>query len=154
MFNLSYANFATAYRRYTIVDSQTLLADLECDEQSAQIGNGALLISLALLSLGIPLAGSHRIAAGALAGRRAFTGANRLADWLGERFATPEIIPLDHGVAELTYPLFGRRGIVAFIQGSGSRGGLIGLLDGRNAHVMCRIAHSKHPLETRFWELR
>ena len=114
MFNLSYANVATAYRRYRTVDSQTLLADLECDEQSAQIGNGALLISLALISLGIPLAGSQRIAAGPLAGGRAFTGANRLADWLGERFATPEVISLDHGVAELTYPLFGRRGIVGF----------------------------------------
>ena len=161
MFNLSYANFANAYRRYAALDGNDLLADLGWEQQTGVPGNGALLTSLALLSLGIPLAGSQRISAGSqrisagpLTGGRAFNGANRLADWLGERFGTPEIIPLDQGLAEVAYSLFGRRGIVAFIQGSGPRGGLIGLLDGRNAQALCCAADSKHPLEVRFWELR
>ena len=86
MFNLSYANFANAWRRFAELDGEQLLADLGCDSQSAQLGNGAILTSLALLSLGIPLAGSQRIATRPLAGGRAFNGANQLADWLGERF--------------------------------------------------------------------
>lgn len=154
MFNLSYANFANAWRRFAELDGEQLLADLGCDSQSAQLGNGAMLTSLALLSLGIPLAGSQRIATGPLAGGRAFNGANQLADWLGERFATPEIIPLDQGLGQAAYQLFGRRGIVAFIQGNGPRGGLIGLLDGCNANALCCAAQNKHPLELRFWELR
>jgi hypothetical protein len=154
MFNLSYADFTNAYRRYATQDGANLLDDLGWEQQACLPGNGALLTSLALLSLGIPLAGSQRILAGPLNGGRAFNGANRLADWLGERFALPEIIPLDQGLAEVGYQLFGRRGIVAFIQGSGPRGGLISLLDGRNAHALCRAADSRHPLEVRFWELR
>ena len=154
MFNLSYANFANAYRRYAALDGNDLLADLGWERQTGVPGNGAVRTSLALLSLGVPLAGSQRISAGPLTGGRAFNGANRLADWLGERFANPEIIPLDQGLAEVAYSLFGRRGIVAFIQGSGPRGGLIGLLDGRNAQALCCAADSKHPLEVRFWELR
>lgn len=154
MFNLSYANFANAYRRYAAQDGNNLLAELGWERQTGVLGNGALLVSLALISLGVPLAGSQRISAGSLTGGRAFNGANRLADWLGERFAVPEIIPLDQGLAEVAYSLFGRRGIVAFIQGSGPRGGLIGLLDGTNAQALCCAADCKHPLEVRFWELR
>ncbi|MCG2577541.1 hypothetical protein LZ012_11095 [Dechloromonas sp. XY25] len=153
MFNLSYANFANAYRRYAETDGNKLVADLGCDEQSARIGNGALLTSLALLSLGIPLAGSLHIPAGPLTGGRAFTGANRLADWLGERFASPEVISLEQGLGEVAYQLFGRRGVAAFIQESGPQGGQIGLLDGRNANSLCCAAENKHPLEVRFWEL-
>ncbi len=154
MFNLSYANFANAWRRFAELDGEQLLADLGCDSQSAQLGNGAMLTSLALLSLGIPLGGSLRIATGPLAGGRVFNGANQLADWLGERFATPEIIPLDQGLGQAAYQLFGRRGIAAFIQGNGPSGGLIGLLDGCNANALCCAAQNKHPLELRFWELR
>ncbi|HLO63643.1 MAG TPA: hypothetical protein VK165_11865 [Azonexus sp.] len=153
MFNLSYANFANAWRRYAEAGGTRLLAELGSDVQSARLGNGALLTSFALLSLGVPLPGSQRISAGPLAGARVFNGANRLADWLSERFATPEIISLEQGLGEVAYHLFGRRGIVAFIQGSGPQGGLIGLLDGRNANALCCVAETKHPLEVRFWEL-
>ncbi len=153
MFNLSYANFANTYRRYATQDGRSLLADLGWEPQSGLLGNGAILTSLALLTLGIPLPGSQPIAAGPLTGGRVFNGANRLADWLGERFATPENIPLDHELGDVAYLLFGRRGIVAFIQGSGPGGGLIGLLDGTNASTLCSMAQRKHPLEVRFWEL-
>lgn len=150
MFNLSYANFANAYRRYADAGGNQLLAEMGGD---VRFGNGALLVSLALLSLGVPLSGSQHISTGPLTGGRAFNGANRLADWLGERFASPEIIPLEQGLGEVAYQLFGRRGIVAFIQGSGPQGGQIGLLDGRNANSLCCAAENKHPLEVRFWEL-
>ena len=117
MFNLSYAHFANAYRRYASRDVQTLAAELGWAEQGAQRANGALVTSLALLSVGAPLTGRQAIAAGPLAGRRVCRGANRLADWLSERYALPEIIPLDQGLGEVAGQLFGRRGIVAFIQG-------------------------------------
>jgi hypothetical protein len=81
-------------------------------------------------------------------------GANRLADWLSERYALPEIIPLDQGLGEVAGKLFGRRGIVAFIQGNGPSGGLIGLLDGHSAQSLCCKAAARHPLDIRFWELR
>lgn len=154
MFNLSYAPFANAWRRYATLDGTRMVDELGWPQQSGTLGNGALLTSLALLSLGVPLAGTQRIPVGPLAGGRAFTGANRLADWLSERFAPPENLPLDAGLAEVAYALFGRRGILAFIQGSGPQGGLIGLLDGTNAQALCCAADCKHPLEVRFWELR
>lgn len=152
MFNLSYANFANAYRRYAVIDRQALAAELGWAE-SPRCANGALITSLALLSLGVPLAGSQVVAAGPLAGGRLFNGANHLADWLGERFAEPEIIAQDGGLGDVAYQLFGRRGIVAFMQGNGPTGGLIGLLDGRNAPTLCCAAEIRHPLEVRFWEL-
>lgn len=153
MFNLSYANFANAYRRYAEAGGATLQAELGGDVHSVRLGNGALLTSLALLSLGVPLSGSQRISAGPLAGGRVFNGADRLADWLSKRFAAPEIISLEQGLGEVAYQLFGRRGIVAFVQGSGPQGGQIGLLDGRNASSLCCAAEIKHPLEVRIWEL-
>ena len=70
MFNLSYAHFANAYRRYASRDVQTLAAELGWEEQGAQRANGALVTSLALLSVGAPLTGTQAIAAGPLAGRR------------------------------------------------------------------------------------
>ena len=42
MFNLSYANFANAYRRYASRDAQTLAAELGWAEQGAQRANSAL----------------------------------------------------------------------------------------------------------------
>lgn len=153
MFNLSYANFANAYRRYAEAGGATLQAELGGDVHSVRLGNGALLTSLALLSLGVPLSGSQRISAGPLAGGRVFNGADRLADWLSKRFAAPEIISLEQGLGEVAYQLFGRRGIVAFVQGGGPQGGQIGLLDGRNASSLCCAAEIKHPLEVRIWEL-
>ena len=153
MFNLSYANFADTYRRQAAIGSRALAAELGWTEQIRGT-NGAVITSLALLSLGIPVAGSQVITAGPLTGGRVCKGANHLADWLAERFAKPEIIPLDRGLADVAYQLFGRRGIVAFMQGNGPVGGLIGLLDGRNAQTLCCAAESRYPLEVRFWELR
>ena len=153
MLNLSYANFANAYRHYASLDRSSLSAELGWEERGAQFTNGALLASLALLTLGSPVPGTQRIEAGHLIGRRVCNGANRLADWLSERHVTPEIIPLEQGLSDVAYQLFGRRGIVAFIQGTGPAGGLIGLLDGRNAPFLCRAAESHYPLEIRFWEL-
>lgn len=154
MFNLSYAHFANAYRRYASRDAQTLAAELGWAEQGAQRASGVLVTSLALLAVGAPLTGTQAIAAGPLAGRRVCRGADRLADWLSERYALPEIIPLDHGLGDAACHLFGRRGIVAFVQGNGPSGGLIGLLDGRNALPLCCKAAACHPLDIRFWELR
>ena len=154
MFNLSYANFANAYRRYASRDVRTLAAELGWAEQITQRANGALVTSLALLAVGAPLTGTQAIAAGPLAGRRVCHGANRLADWLSERYALPEIIPLEQGLGDVACQLFGRRGIVAFVQGNGPSGGLISLLDGRNAQPLCCKAAARHPLDIRFWELR
>ena len=152
MFNLSYTGFAQGWRRYA---STALLAELSSDagaEPSAlQLDNGAFLASVALISLGIPVAGSRRIDAGPLTGGRAFTGANAMADWLGECFAPPETLPIALG--DITDRLFGRRGIVAFVSGGGPQGGLIGLSDGSNAQALCCAAQHKHPLEVRFWAL-
>lgn len=156
MFNLTYAHFSNAYRRYAHLDKDGLFNTLGWADKVGSSGyahNGAVLTSLALLSSGVPLSGSLRIEAGPLAGGKAFNGANRLADWLSVRHEAPEMLPLDKGLAEVAYQLFGRRGIVAFMQGSGPQGGLIGLLDGRNAGAMCRAAEIKHPLEVRFWPL-
>jgi len=156
MFNLNYANFANAYRRYAALDKDSLFNTLGWADKVGSLGyahNGAVLTSLALLSCGVPLSGALRIEAGPLAGGKAFNGANRLADWLSVRHETPEILTLDKGLPEVAYQLFGRRGIIAFIQGSGPQGGLIGLLDGRNAGALCCAAEIKHPLEVRFWQL-
>jgi len=156
MFNLSYANFSVAYRRYAALDQGSLLEALGWADNAGSCPyarNGALLTSLALLSCGIPLSGSLRIEGGPLAGGKAFNGANRLADWLSVRHDVPEILSLDKGLSEIAYQLFGRRGIVAFMQGTGPQGGLIGLVDGRNAGVICSAAASKYPLEVCFWPL-
>ncbi|PKO36261.1 MAG: hypothetical protein CVU33_19265 [Betaproteobacteria bacterium HGW-Betaproteobacteria-6] len=156
MFNLSYQHFANAYRRFERQDQDALFANLGWQEQAGAGGhvrNGAVLTSLALISVGAQLNGGLRILAGPLQGGRAFNGANRLAGWLGEHFGEPEIIALDKGLSDVAYQLFGRHGIVAFIQGSGPQGGSIGLLDGRNAASLCRQAEIHHPLEVRFWAL-
>lgn len=150
MFNLSYTGFAQAWRRHASAGSVGITG---ADPSALQLDNGAFLASLALLSHGIPVAGSRRIDAGPLTGGRAFTGANAMADWLGERFAPPENLPIEHGLGEIADRLFGRRGIVAFVSGNGPQGGLIGLLDGSNAHILCAAAQHKHPHEVRFWAL-
>lgn len=156
MFNLNYAHFSKAYRRYAAMGKDGVFSTLGWSEKAGTSGhvlNGAVLTSLALLSSGVPLGGSVRIEAGPLQGSKVFNGANRLADWLSARHDLPEILPLDKGLGELADQLFGRRGIVAFIQASGPQGGLIGLLDGRNAGTVCRTAVLKHPIEVRFWPL-
>ena len=156
MFNLNYANFSNAFRRYAELDKGSLFNTLGWADKAGSSGyvrNGAVLTSLALLSSGVPLSGSVRIDAGSLMGGKVFNGANRLAEWLSVRHEMPEILSLDKGLSDVAYQLFGRRGIVAFIQGSGPQGGAIGLLDGRNAGVLCCAAELKHPLEVRFWPL-
>lgn len=156
MFNLNYASFSNAYRRYAEMDKGSLFNILGWADKGGSSGyvrNSAVLTSLALLSSGVPLSGSLRIDAGSLMGGKVFNGANRLAEWLSVRHETPELLSLDKGLAEVAYQLFGRRGIVAFIQGSGPQGGFIGLLDGRNASALCCAAELKHPLEVRFWPL-
>lgn len=156
MFNLSYARFTKAYRHYAGLDQASLWETLGWADKTSAAGdirNGALLTSLALLTCAVPLAGTRRLDAGPLAGAKAFNGPNQLADWLSSRHAAPEILPLDQGLNHVANQLFGRRGIVAFIQGSGPQGGLIGLLDGSNAGPLCCAAELKHPLEVRFWAL-
>jgi hypothetical protein len=159
MFNLSYTGFTQAWRRHASTGHSALLAELNGDAGSnpdapaPKLDNGAILASLALLTLGIPVAGSRRIDAGPLTGGRAFTGANAMADWLGERFAPPETLPIERGLGDIADRLFGRRGIVAFVSGNGPQGGLIGLLEGSNAHTLCAAAQARHPLEVRFWAL-
>lgn len=150
MFNLSYTGFAQAWRRHAGI---VPLAESGSDAPSAMPDNGAFLASLALISLGIPVAGSQCINAGPLSAGRAFTGANAMADWLGACFSPPETFPIEHGPGDIADRLFGRRGIVAFVSGDGPQGGLIGLSDGSNAHSLCAAAHQKYPLEVRFWVL-
>lgn len=152
MFPLSYQNFANAYRRYHRLDKDSLFAELGW-QAGQRAHSDALVTSLALLSAGAPLAGDAPVEAGALAGRRAFTGANRLADWLVAHLGEPTLIPMDGGLGEVAYQLYGKRGIVAFIQGSGPQGGSIGLVDGANGAPLCCAAELHHPLEVRFWEL-
>lgn len=156
MFNLNYAHFSKAYRRYAAMGKDGLFSTLGWSDKAGASGhvlNGAVLTSLALLSSGVPLGGSLRVEAGPLQGSKVFNGANRLADWLSARHEAPEILPLDKGLGELAYQLFGRRGIVAFKQESGPQGGLIALLEGRNAGAICCAAALKHPIEARFWPL-
>lgn len=153
MFNLSYSGFANAWRHHAAAGRTARLVEAGCDPQAAHLDNGAFLSSLAMLSLGVPVAGSLRIATGPQAGGRVFTGANDMADWLAHCFAPPETFPIDHSPVDIADRLFGRRGIVAFISGSGPQGGLIGLADGSNAHALCAAAQIRHPLEARFWEL-
>jgi len=152
MLNLNYVTLAAAYRRYAVLAPAALQEALGWSEYGstpAYARNGAVLTSLGLLSAGVPLSGPLTIEAGPLAGRKVQNGANRLANWLAAHHKAPETLPVD-GVAD---QLFGRRGIVAFIQGAGPAGGSIAVLDGRNAAVACIAAQGKHPLEVRFWEV-
>lgn len=155
MLNLNYASLASAYRRYAALPVAELIKALGWAEQSANIGagNGALLTSLALVSVNTPLSGPLKIEAGPLRGRKVQNGANRLADWLAERHQAPEILSLDNGLEHVAYTLFGRRGIVAFMQATGPSGGSIALLDGHNAAALCATAQHKHPIEIRFWAI-
>lgn len=156
MLNLNYVMLAAAYRRYAALAPAALQDALGWSEYGstpAYARNGAVLTSLALLSAGVPLSGPLRIEAGPLAGRKVQNGANRLADWLAAHHKAPEILSVDAGLGCVADLLFGRRGIVAFIQGTGPAGGSIALLDGRNAAAACIAAQGKHPLEVRFWEV-
>ncbi|MCE1239541.1 MAG: type VI secretion system amidase effector protein Tae4 [Azonexaceae bacterium] len=157
MFNLSYAHFANAYRRFAGLDKNSLFVSLGWEDVAGGTGyvrNGAVLTSLALLSAGVSLSGNLRVASGALQGGKVFNGANRLAEWLSERFGEPEVFAFDSGPGDVAYRLFGRRGILSFIEpGGGPRGGEIGLLDGRNASALCCAAGIHHPSEACFWEL-
>lgn len=152
MFNLTYSHFATAYRQYAALDKAGLAASLGW---SAFSGNsGAVLTSLALLAAGAPLSGNVRITAGPFAGRSVCNEGNRLADWLGERFATPEVLPFSGSIGDVSGFLFGKRGIVAFVESAGGPwGGDIRLLDNGNAGVLCCAAQSRHTSEVRFWPL-
>ena len=156
MLNLNYATLGGAYRRYAALNPAELFAMLGWSDKAGIPGytrNGAVLTSLALLSASVPLSGPLKIEAGPLAGRKVQNGANRLAAWLAERHTKPEILSLAKGMADVAYQLFGRRGIVAFIQGSGPAGGSMALLDGRNAAAVCIAAEGLHPLEAHFWEV-
>lgn len=156
MLNLNYATLADAYRRYAAMNQAEIFATLGWSDKIGSPGylrNGAILTSLALLSANAPLSGPLKIEAGPLAGRKVQNGANRLADWLTERHTPPETVSLAHGMSAVANQLFGRRGIVAFTQGTGPAGGSIALLDGRNAAAVCIAAGRKHPLEVRFWEI-
>ena len=157
MFNLNYAGLHQAWWRFAQADQGELLAGLgyEADVSASAclLDNGAVIASLAFLAQGIPVAGSRRIETGPLTGGKVFTGANAMADWLANCFMPPETISIDRGLGDVTDRLFGRRGIAAFISGSGPQGGQIGLSDGSNGHLLCTGAQQKYPLEVRFWVL-
>lgn len=157
MFILSYPNFANAYRHFATMNATELFDSLGWAAKAGSPGyarNGALVTSLALLSLGIPLNGNLRIEApGPLKGGKAFSGANHLARWLSEHRGKPEIFGQEIDLKEAAYQLFGQRGIVAFIQNSGPQGGDIRLLDGRNAQPLYCNARICHPREVHFWRL-
>lgn len=156
MLNLNYATLANAYRHYAALGPSELFATLGWSDKAGSSGylqNGAVLTSLALLSSNVPLSGPLTIEAGPLAGRKVQNGANRLADWLAERHTMPETLSLAAGMGAVANKLFGRRGLVAFIQGTGPAGGSIVLLDGRNAAAACIAAERMHPLDVRFWAI-
>jgi hypothetical protein len=156
MLNLNYATLAGAYRRYAAMNQTELFATLGWSDKAGSPGylrNDAVLTSLALLSANAPLSGPLKIEAGPLAGRKVQNGANRLAGWLAERHAIPETLSLAAGMGAVANKLFGRRGLVAFIQDIGPAGGSIVLLDGRNAAAACIAAERIHPLEVRFWTI-
>jgi hypothetical protein len=156
MLNLNFATLIKGYRQHAALPADELLAGLGWAERAGSPGyapNSAILTSLALLSCGAPVSGPLKIDAGPWLGRKLQNGANRLADWLSQRHGTPELIALDGGLSKVAERLAGRRGIIAFIQGSGPAGGHITLLDGRNAVAACRSAETRQPLEVRFWEI-
>lgn len=156
MLNLNYATLARAYRHYAALSPAELFESLGWSDQAAHsghAGNGAVLTSLALLAANVPVSGPLQIKAGPLAGRKVQNAANRLAEWFAVHHQSPEILALDQGLEDVAYQLFGRRGIVAFIQGTGPAGGSIALLDGHNAAALCAAAQLCHPLEVHFWEI-
>jgi len=156
MLNLNFATLINGYRHYANLPPAELLASLGWSERAGTPGhvrNGAILTSLALLSCSVPLCGPLKIEAGCFAGHKLQNGANRLADWLSVRHTAPEVIALDGGLGQVAYQLFGRRGILAFIQGTGPAGGEIAVIDGRDAAAVCIAAETRHPLEVRFWEV-
>lgn len=156
MLNLNFATLINGYRHHAHLPPAELLAGLGWAERAGSPGyacNGAILTSLALLACSVPLSGPLKIEAGPFAGRKLQNGANRLADWLAVRHTAPEIISLEGGLGQVAYQLYGRRGIVAFIQGTGPAGGEIAVIDGRDAAIHCIAAETCHPLEVRFWEV-
>lgn len=154
MLNLNYATLATAYRHYDGMTPAALRETLGCSESAmVRAGNGAVLTSLALISAGVQLSGPLKIENGPLTGRKLENAPNRLAEWLATRHREPENLALTKGLADVAYQLFGRRGIVAFIQGTGPAGGSIALLDGKNATPHCVAAEALHPQAVYFWEI-
>jgi hypothetical protein len=156
MLSLNYTTLANAYRHYAALGLDEYFATLGWSDKAGSPGyvrNGAVLTSLALLSSSVHLNGPLTIEAGPFAGRKVQYGANRLAGWLAERHTTPETLSLTAGMGVVAGKLFGRRGILAFTQGTGPNGGSIVLLDGRNAAVACTAAERIHPLEVRFWAI-
>lgn len=154
MLNLNYATLAAAHRRYAGMTAAALRETLGCPESAmARAGNGAILTSLALVGAGVQLSGPLKIENGALAGRKLENAPNRLAEWLATRHRAPEVLAVGKGLADVAYRLFGRRGIVAFVQGTGPAGGSIAVVDGRNAAALCVAAETLHPRVVHFWEI-
>lgn len=154
MLNLTYAAVSRAYHRFATQHDTELFESLGWGDRLGAPGyrrTDALHVSLALLSCKAPLNGPLRIQSGPLAGGLADAAANRLADSLVLRHGEPERLVADVAIARDA--LFGRRGIVAFMQHAGPNGGRIALFDGRDATAACRRAQMCHPHEIRFWPL-
>ena len=154
MLNLNYAAVSRAYHRFAAQRDTELFESLGWGDRLGAPGyrrTDALHLSLALLSCKAPLNGPLRIQAGPLAGGLADAAANRLADGLTQHHGRPERLGADTSSARQA--LFGRRGIVAFMQHAGPNGGRIALIDGRDATAVCRRAQMSHPYEIRFWPL-
>jgi hypothetical protein len=156
MLNISYATVARAYGHYAALDNQTFYSDLGWSDRLGTPGfhrTGALNLSLALVTCGVHLNASTVIESGSLAGKRVDTRANHLADQLVQRHTPPELIDCEAGPLAAASELYGRRGIVAFMQRTGPNGGAIALLDGRSADRICAQAMHVQPYEIRFWPL-
>ncbi|KAA3653757.1 MAG: hypothetical protein DWQ11_07200 [Proteobacteria bacterium] len=154
MLNLNYAAVSRAYRRFAALTDTDLFEALgwaACIGAPGYRRTDALHLSLALLSCKAPLTGPLSVLAGPLAGGRADGASNRLAEWLLQRHGAPERLPAV--IESAAEALFGRRGIVAFMQHAGPDGGRIALFDGRDPFAMCRRATTCHPYEIRFWPL-
>src|SRR5574343_1739566 len=104
MFILSYPSFANAYRHFAEMPVAELFESMGWRGKQGTSGytrNGAMLTSLALVALGMPLNGGVRIEEGTLQGGRIFNGANQLARWLREHRGEPEVFSVEQGMADI-----------------------------------------------------
>ncbi|MCB4359499.1 hypothetical protein [Quatrionicoccus australiensis] len=156
MLNLHYLPISSVYRRSAALSESALFAELGWADRSGLPGyvrNDALLLSLALIASGVSVPGRFPIGSGRLVGSKAETSAHRLIEYLKSRHQFPEAITFEGDLETVADQLFARRGIVAFIRDAGHNGARLDLLNGHNAHLVCREVQVLPPLEILFWPL-